>query len=129
MYEYTAELIRVIDGDTVDLEVDQGLEVLRRLRFRLASINTDELHSPDSEKRKRAVEAQAFLENCFVGAVKITIRTYKDKKEKYGRYLADIFVNDDFESVNQKLLDAGLAEPFMVMTEPEIPKRIGRPRK
>lgn len=123
MYEYSAELIRVVDGDTIDLEVDQGLEVLRRLRFRLASINTDELHSPDPEKRKRAVEAKEFLENCFVGVVKITIKTYKDRKEKYGRYLVDIFVNDDPESLNQKLLNVGLADPYMIITTPKMPRR------
>jgi micrococcal nuclease len=83
---------------------------------RLYGINTPELHSPVPEDRVKAQQAKSFLMG-FLGTKYLTIKTEKDKTEKYGRYLAVIFADADPVAVNQKLLDAGLAVPYFGKNE------------
>jgi len=117
MYEYQAKYIRVVDGDTVDLDIDLGLDIHHQIRVRLYGINTPELHSSDPEEQKKAKEAKRYLEYSLLilpnlKSKDLIVKTVKDKTEKYGRYLAEIFTDNDPISVNQKLLDAGLAVPY-----------------
>ena len=121
MYEYQAKYIKVVDGDTVDLDIDLGLDIHHQVRVRLYGINTPELHSSDSEVLKKAKEAKLFLFNILtlpnLRSKDLLIKTQKDKTEKYGRYLAEIFTDGDPVSVNQKLIDAGLAVPYFGKSE------------
>jgi len=123
MYEYHAWLVRVVDGDTVDLEVDLGFNVRIRERFRLAGIDTPEVHGVkrDSEEYKRGLAAARRVEEMFEtveGAVKI--RTLKDRKGKFGRYLVEIFPWGDFGrspwggpgSMNKRLVEDGYATEY-----------------
>lgn len=116
MYEYSAKMIYVVDGDTVDLDVDLGLDIHHLLRVRLLGIDTPELHSSIPEEREKAKQARLFLQEGLmqsdVSSKSLTIKTEKDRTEKYGRYLATIFAIGDSVSFNQKLLDAGLAVPY-----------------
>jgi micrococcal nuclease len=111
MYEYSAKCIRVVDGDTVDLDIDLGLDIHHQVRVRLYGINTPELHSSVPEEQAKARQARLFL-MTLLGSEDLIIKTEKDKTEKYGRYLAEIFTDGDPVSMNQKLLDAGLAVPY-----------------
>lgn len=104
MYEYAASLIRVVDGDTVWLDVDLGFGVSRKDSFRLYGINAPELSTPAGPPA-----SQHLLE--LLG-FPITVRTIKDKREKYGRYLATIICNGI--DVNQKMIDDGFAVAYMV---------------
>ena len=107
MYEYSAKLVRVVDGDTVDLEVDLGFSITVRDRFRLDGIDTPERGQKGFQK------AKTFLTRLLKDK-ELVVRTAK-AKEKYGRYLAEIFV--EFAgpidtSVNAILVAKKLAVPY-----------------
>jgi micrococcal nuclease len=116
MYEYRATLLRVIDGDTLDLVIDLGCFVSIERRIRLLGINTPELHDPDASKRVQAIRARKFVAD-FLPLAKnaLVIHTELDKGDKYGRLLGTVYVGEKpTESVNDALIAAGLAVPFMV---------------
>ncbi len=103
-YIFNAKVINVVDGDTIDVSIDLGFSIHSHQRVRLAGIDTAELNSPDSEKRGLAQRAKLYLQNSILDR-DVVIETYK--VDKYGRYLADVFLNG--ECTNQKLLDENLA--------------------
>lgn len=85
MYEYRATLVRIVDGDTVDLMIDQGFGNYHKERFRVLGVDTPEEGEPGYH------EANAFVADWFdLHEHVLTVVTIKDKKEKYGRYLASI---------------------------------------
>ena len=67
MYTYAARLVRVVDGDTVDLDIDLGFHITVRERFRLAGIDTPELRDRNTELRAAAYEAMRYLEHLLQG--------------------------------------------------------------
>lgn len=103
-YTYSAELVRVVDGDTYDLDVDLGFHTTKRIRIRMVDIDTHETYgvTKDSEEYQQGIEEKRFVEEWFDSKDAITVRTFKDEKGKYGRWLARIF--GDGEDLN-KLLD------------------------
>lgn len=113
MYEYNGKILKIIDGDTLDVSIDLGFGISNILRVRLAEINTEELNDADMIKRAKAVEAKnRVVELCEKkGADGVKISTFKDKKEKYGRYLAKIIFNDG-ACLNHILLEEGLAKKY-----------------
>lgn len=102
MYEYQAVIRKVVDGDTFDVELDLGLEVRHRTRLRLAEINAPELSTPAGQ------ELKLRLEMMFADDPVVVVRTVKDRKEKYGRYLAKITLGDG-TYLNEWLVQSGLA--------------------
>lgn len=112
LYFYQARCLNVVDGDTVDLEIDVGLKTFIRERVRLYGINSSEIFgvkvgSPEYEagmKCKNRVNGLILNKSLW-------INTMKDKQEKYGRYLATIFFidNDQYVSLNDLLVSEGLA--------------------
>lgn len=103
-YIYNAVVTRVIDGDTIDASVDLGFTVHVDVRFRLNGINTAELRDSDPVKAEAAQRAKKFIIDACLNK-EITLKSYKT--DKYGRWLADVFVNG--VSVNRQLLNEGLA--------------------
>lgn len=101
MYEYRAQLIRVVDGDTVWLDVDLGFDVRRKDSFRLYGINAPEMSTPEG------TAAKEWLVERLKDAA-ITITTEKDKREKFGRYLCTLWVGD--ANLNEQLVAEGHAE-------------------
>src|SRR4051812_17413101 len=94
VYIYNAEVLNVVDGDTVDLRVDLGFHITLELRFRLARINTAELHDPRVEIKNLAIRAKDRL-TALLKDPGVTIRSNKPYSEdKYGRWLADIYLKD-----------------------------------
>lgn len=104
LYDYAATVLRVVDADTVDLEVDLGFSTSVKTRFRLFGINAYELRTPAGKAAK--VRAQELLP---VGA-KVEVNTIKDKKDKYGRYLVVIYRGEG--TVNELLVSEGLAVEY-----------------
>ena len=90
MYEYKAKIVRVIDGDTVDALVDLGFETHVHRRLRLFGIDAPEIRGPSREHGEAAKEYLASL----VDQCEVLVSTTRDKREKYGRYLAKIYVPD-----------------------------------
>lgn len=109
MYEYQATLIQAIDGDTVDLDIDLGLDIHHRIRVRIEGVDTPELHSSDASERAQALLAKQFTED-FLSKGAFIIRTFKDRKEKYGRYLVSAYVGND--NLGAALIAKGLAVPY-----------------
>ena len=93
MYEYKAELVRVVDGDTVDLMVDLGFSVKIKERFRLEGIDAPESRTRDLEEKARGLAATEHLKLLigFVPDGELKVQTEKDTKGKYGRYIGTLF--------------------------------------
>lgn len=123
MYEYRAQILSVTDGDTVRLDVDLGFSLRQKMTLRLYGINTPELHGvADAAPGKAARDyLTSLLSNGGQGPAggpltmswkAVTIKTIKDKTDKYGRLLADIYLDKDPESVNLKMVKAGHAVAY-----------------
>ena len=109
-YTYKAEILKVVDGDTVDVKIDLGFSVYVIHRIRLNGIDTPEKNDKDAEVRALAdVAHKRLLELCPVGST-VTLETFK--ADKYGRYLADIYTETHTDSVNQLLVEEQLAKPY-----------------
>lgn len=106
MYEYRATVIRVVDGDTVDLRVDAGFGMGLNDRFRLAGIDAPERGKPGG------TEATAWLTEKLNTRAEVIIKTSKDSREKYGRYLAEIFLLGDATSLNHQMIQVGHATAY-----------------
>jgi len=114
-FVYEAEVISVHDGDTITVEIDLGFEMKFTEKIRFYGLNAPELKVRD-ENKKLQINSEGMktlgIVNEFIKAGDIiVIETIKDKKEKYGRYLANIYVTKKNVQVflNKFLLDNGLA--------------------
>lgn len=118
VFERQATVGRVVDGDTLHLAVDLGCDVDLAMTVRLYGLNTPELPTPEG------VAAKAFVTEWVTehGPV-FALRTVKDRKEKYGRYLADLVPLDLTPEPDSRtyptslctaLLDAGHAVPYLI---------------
>jgi micrococcal nuclease len=106
MFEYQCEVIRVVDGDTVDAKIDLGFRIAFETRFRLTGINAPEMNT-DAGKRAK----QRLAELMPVGA-RMKVRSEKDRTEKYGRYLGT-FIDSDGHDVNSRMVLEGHAVPYL----------------
>ncbi len=111
MYEYGAELVRVIDGDTVDCVIDLGFDIKYKCRIRLKGIDTPEVRTRDLEEKKRGLAAKDRVIELLKDQKSFIIKTELDKKGKYGRILGTIILNNN-ETINQILLTEGHAERY-----------------
>ena len=98
MYEYEAVVLRIVDGDTFDLDVDLGLKIHRHERVRLATINVFETWGVkrSSEEYAKGKAATELVESLMPVGSTVKIKTYKaksgdERKGARGRYLADVF--------------------------------------
>jgi len=107
-YVYAARCVQVIDGDTLDLDIDLGFFVTLRQRVRLRGIDTPELRGKDKE---RAVAARTEV-TIWTDGVELLIRTELDKADKYGRLLAEIWVDGLATSLSDHLVERGLARRY-----------------
>ena len=103
MYEYQGKVVHVVDGDTLDVSLDLGLETYRTVRLRLYGINARERFT---EAGKEALQT---LKSIFDNNPNVTVKTIKDRSEKYGRYLA-IVIAPDQTNINEWLVQCHLAE-------------------
>ncbi len=103
---YKCSLVRVIDGDTVKLNVDLGFRMSFTDSFRLLDVNTPELRGPDSD---RALKAKEFVEKWFKDRENKDVFVQSEKHGKY-RWLAHLYCRDDAFSLNVALIKNGLGE-------------------
>ena len=111
MYEYRVkQVLKVVDGDTIDVIIDLGFDVSFTSRVRLAGIDTPESRTKDAREKILGVEVKEYLKKALEGATDIVIRTEKvDSSEKYGRILGWVFVNRQTDSLNMELVNKGYA--------------------
>lgn len=102
MYEYKATCTRVVDGDTVDLQIDLGFSMTTKQRVRLAHIDTPERGQDGYEQAKSALAEAVQFKN---------VRVKTTKPSKYGYYLAEL-ATDGCLSVNDMLVQRGFAKPY-----------------
>lgn len=107
MYEYNAKVLRVIDGDTIDVEIDVGFSIFIKNRLRLEGIDAPETRTRDLVEKKEGLKAKQRLIELIEGK-EVIIRTTKD--EKYGRILATVYL--DGVNICQQLLDENLARVY-----------------
>lgn len=104
MYEYAAKVLRVVDGDTVWLDVDLGFEVGMAMSIRLMGIDAPETRTEEGKVSK------AYLMARLPPGKEVVLRTIKDRKEKYGRYLGMLWVGE--ECLNSTMIERGLAAAY-----------------
>jgi micrococcal nuclease len=102
-------LVKVVDGDTVDLDLDLGFSITLRQRVRLNGIDTPEIRSKDPAEKARGQESLAFVSQWFQQPGPVLVGTTKE--EKYGRMLADCY-REGAPSLCSELLERGLARPY-----------------
>ena len=91
MYEYNFKLVKVVDGDTIDVDIDLGFGVwLQKQRIRMMGIDTPESRTRDLEEKKFGLLAKDKLQTLLANGK--VIKTFKDAKGKFGRILADVIV-------------------------------------
>lgn len=125
-FAYRARFVRVIDGDTLDVDIDRGFGDTLRQRVRLLGVNTPETHDTDPSKRAGALAAtnyvrawctQAFNEAQLV-ADPWELRIATAKSDVFGRYLARVWKAADYGrpdlDLSGVLITAGLGVSFMV---------------
>ena len=115
MYEYRTKLIKVVDGDTVDVDIDLGFGIwLRDERVRIMGIDTPESRTKDLAEKKLGLEAKEYLKYKIKDAKSIKIKTEKmDSSEKYGRILGWLFIDDQSVSINEQMISDGYAWGYL----------------
>ena len=115
MYEYRVkQVLKVIDGDTIDVEIDLGFDISITKRIRLAGIDTPESRTSDKYEKVLGLEAKDYLKYKLAGATTIVIKTEKpDSSEKYGRVLGWLHLDSDELSVNESMIASGYAWSYM----------------
>jgi micrococcal nuclease len=119
MYEYfVKEVKNVVDGDTIDVIIDLGFDILFASRVRLAGIDTPESRTTDKAEKALGLEAKEYLKKHLKDAKSVVIRTEKmDSSEKYGRILGWVYVNGESESINNKMINDGYAWGYLGETK------------
>jgi micrococcal nuclease len=115
MYEYKAIVKKIYDADTVTVDIDLGFGTwLKNQQIRLYGINAPEIRG---ESKEAGIIARDTLIKWIPIGSEIILRTFKDDKEKYGRWLGEIFVPDEatkeLTSINEQLVGGGYAVRYM----------------
>ena len=120
MYEYKTKLIKVVDGDTVDVDIDLGFGVwLKKQRIRFFGIDTPQSRTRDLEEKKYGLAAKEYVKSHLpLGSIQ-TLVTVKDGKGKYGRILGQ-FKMEDGSILNEKMISEHHAVAYHGQSKEEI---------
>ena len=111
MYNYKIKKIeRIIDGDTVDVSIDLGFNLTTVQRVRLKGIDAAETRTKDLTEKAQGLVAKAWLEKELSREGEWVIETTKE--DKYGRILGTLYLVGDPVTVNERMLNEGIAEPY-----------------
>jgi len=132
MYQYRAIIQKVVDGDTIEINIDLGLSTwIHNEKLRLYGVDTPEVYGvkKGSAEWERGNLASEFVKKYLIEKDEVVIETIKDKREKYGRYLAIVYIKidqsilagltgirsiGDFYCLNDILIAKGLAKKYML---------------
>lgn len=104
-------ITRWVDGDTAELSIDLGFDVAYKTSLRLYGCNAPESRTKNADEKRRGVAAKALVNELAPPGSAVTVKSYKSGDEKYGRFLAEVFLVDG-RSVGAELIKAGLALPW-----------------
>ena len=115
MYEYYVRKVEsVVDGDTIDVLIDLGFDIIFGSRVRLAGIDTPESRTKDLAEKALGLEAKEYLKKSLKDAKSVIIKTEKmDSSEKYGRILGWVYINGDTISLNDMMINDGYAWGYL----------------
>ena len=115
MYEYYVRKVEnVVDGDTIDVLIDLGFDILFQSRVRLAGIDTPESRTKDLKEKALGLESKEYLKKHLKDAKSVVIKTEKmDSSEKYGRILGWVYINGDTVSLNDMMINDGYAWGYL----------------
>lgn len=128
MYTYRCNVIKIIDGDTVDVDIDLGFGVwLKKQRIRMYGIDTPESRTRDLEEKKAGLFAKDVVLHYLPEGSKQVLRTHKDKVGKYGRVLGEFVIYDSLAdrqtTINQFMIDHKIGVEYSGKSKDEIVKQ------
>ena len=111
------KIVKVLDGDTIDVLIDLGFDLYKKERVRIAGVDTPEKRTRDLEEKALGIDAtnwlKAKLTETIKGDEELTIRTeLKGGVGKYGRLLGWLYVGEDNVSLNEQMIGEGYAWPY-----------------
>ncbi len=111
MFEYRVKQVtKVVDGDTIDVDIDLGFSISYSQRLRLAGIDTPESRTTDKFEKTLGIESKDYLKHKLKDAKDVVVRTEKpDSSEKYGRILGWVYVDGNTKSLNEQMIEDGYA--------------------
>ena len=128
MHEYNCTIRRVVDGDTVDVDIDLGFDMwIHNERVRLFGIDTPESRTRDLEEKKAGLFAKDVVLHYLPEGSKQVLRTHKDKVGKYGRVLGEFVIYDSLAdrqtTINQFMIDHKIGVEYSCKSKDEIVKQ------
>ena len=113
------KVTKVVDGDTIDVTLDMGFDILYQQRVRLFGIDTPESRTRDKVEKVYGLKSKKFLQEQIKKSKKVTIKTYKgDETGKFGRILGDVFI--DGKSVNSLMCQKGHAVEYYGQSKDDV---------
>jgi micrococcal nuclease len=104
------EIHKIVDGDTIDADIDLGFDISLTKRIRLAGVDTPESRTADANEKKYGLESKEWLKKRCENAKDILIKTeLPDSTEKYGRIIGHLFINGEHTSLNEQMIISGYA--------------------
>jgi micrococcal nuclease len=101
---------KVVDGDTIDADIDLGFDISLTKRIRLAGVDTPESRTADANEKKYGLESKEWLKKRCENAKDILIKTeLPDSTEKYGRIIGHLYINGEETSLNNQMITEGYA--------------------
>ena len=115
MYEYRVKNVtKIVDGDTIDVDIDLGFNISYSQRVRLAGIDTPESRTSDKAEKVLGLEAKEYLKYKLKDAKLVVIKTeLPDSSEKYGRILGWVYVDGNTISLNDQMIEDGYAWGYL----------------
>lgn len=111
MYQYKAKVERVVDGDTLEVTIDLGFKITTVQRLRLAGINTPETYNvkKDSEEYQKGMLSKNYVEKRISENNNMILIETEKVPEKYGRYVTNVWLENPEKTLNDELVEKGLA--------------------
>lgn len=120
MYRYNVEVTRVVDGDTVDVDIDLGFGmVYKKQRVRMMGIDTPESRTRNLEEKYYGKLSKAHLQKILSEG---NVQLLSHDKGKFGRILGELFIGDSVYSINQQMIDEHHAVPYFGQSKDDTEK-------
>jgi len=117
---YNATVVRIVDGDTIRLDIDLGFDiVLRNQSVRLYKVDTPECRTRDLKEKAAGLLAKEVVQNLIAIGERVFIRTKLDTKGKFGRLLGTIITTDNI-NINEHLIDNNYAVEYYGQSKTEV---------
>ena len=105
------KVLKVVDGDTIDVRIDMGFDIKYKSRVRLFGIDTPESRTRDLEEKKLGLLSKKYLKDKLAVGKRLTIKTHKGEQTgKFGRILGEVFISG--KNINLQMCKEGYAVAY-----------------